>query len=102
MIEITDVSQTMSDVHFRTTFKLFADIDCKINSCKFQVFTRIKYLSSIQWGAVHFFDLLKRARDYCTEDEFAAVAKTLQINSFFAHPENIILSMCCKFNSLTL
>ena len=59
---------------------------------------KIKYLSTIQLGAVHFFDLLERSRDYCTEDELDAVAKTLQINSFFAHPENIILSMCCKLN----
>ena len=61
-----------------------------------QVFAAIKYKKSITYGARHLFDQIWYTRQHCTKAEQKAVFRTIQINCFFAHPENIILAMLGK------
>lgn len=62
-----------------------------------QVFSDVKYKSSIVSGARHFFSLVQLVQTHCTAAEKKVAFKTLQDNAFFAHPENVLLAMCGKF-----
>lgn len=62
-----------------------------------QVFSDVKFKSSIIHGSSHFFNIIQLVRENCTENERAVAFKTLQDNAFWAHPENVLLAMCGKY-----
>ena len=62
------------------------------------MFIKIKYQSTIVYGAKHIYEEIKLVRDHCTEDERKVVFKTIQDNAWFANPENVIVAMCGRFH----
>ena len=53
---------------------------------------QIKSHSHIQQGAINFFTMIERSRSLAPGSK-ATVERVLQDNAFFAHPENIVISM---------
>ena len=59
----------------------------------FQTHIRIKVRNSISFGANHLLYELRLVRTHCNEQEMSIATTVLQTNSFYAHPEAILLSM---------
>ena len=62
------------------------------------MYSSIKYKSSIIDGAKHLFNEIELVRTICTTEEKKVAFKVIQDNAYFAHPENVILAMCGKFD----
>ena len=56
------------------------------------LFFQIKKESDVSFGAIHFYNAIDLQRKHFTTVEQIAVKSTFERNSFFAHPENILLS----------
>ena len=60
------------------------------------MFFTIKYKNSVVEGARLLFEEIELVREHCTADERNVAFRSIQNNAWFAHPENVILSMCGK------
>ena len=56
----------------------------------------IKIKNSISYGAKHLLRELQLMRANCNEQEKSLTVPVLQTNSYYAHPEAILLSMLGK------
>ena len=65
-----------------------------------QVFSNIKFKSTILDGPKHLFDEVRLARELFDgsgkDIEYEAVKHSIQLNSSMGHPESILLAMCGK------
>ena len=72
------------------------NVQLNLQPCKCTVyaptFFKIKYDWKITDGAKNFFYALKMARETLTKEESVVARKYFKINSFFAHPEAILLA----------
>ena len=59
-----------------------------------QMFFTIKYKNSVVEGARLLFEEIEFVRQHCTIEEQKVAFHSIQNNAWFAHPENIGLSMC--------
>ena len=47
----------------------------------------------LEYGAYHYFNYVKRAKECLSAEDWDFVSKYFVINDYFAHPENVLLSM---------
>lgn len=59
----------------------------------FQVFANIKLKSSLADAPNHLFEKIVMTKQHCTDSEQKVIFKSIQQNSYMAHPECIILAM---------
>ena len=75
------------------TFSLLANFCINVY---FPSWFETKFKNSISYGAVNFYEMARRVIKFPDSGIRKTVFKTLERNSFFAHPENVLLCMLSK------